>query len=337
KLQIPVMVVFTCSACNASLRKNQVEKHMKFQCRNFQFVSCIDCQKDFWGNEFETHIKCITEDQKYGGTNYVQKEFKGEKKQEAWINHIQNAVANAKNMNPHVKDLLNKIIGFDNIPRKKPKFENFLKNSVRVKNPIIISQAWEVFDAANKSGKENQQQENNQTNGDNTRIAAPINGLAHSSKKNDEINMNKKANLDEKSGKSKIEKKEKKSKKRKQNHDDTDDAVEDMQTDIQTESQKKKLKSNGFIGEGRLNDTLEINDGSPFKWKDTIYKIVKDAADDGLKFNKLKKKVISEYFASCNDETNKNIEEVCVLFKNKLKSSRKCMLVGDRVKLRKND
>lgn len=325
------MVVFTCSSCNASLRKQQVEKHMRFQCRNFQFVSCIDCQKDFWGNEYESHIKCITEDQKYGGTNFVQKEFKGEKKQEAWINHITNAVANAKNMNPQVKALLNQIIGFDNIPRKKAKFENFLKNSVRVRNPIIISQAWEVFDAANKGGKENQQQQQgNKPTNENTKIAASSNGIAHSTKENED---SKKGDVEEESEKKTAGKKEK-SKKRKHQKDE----VEEMETESTEQTPKKKAKTNGIFGEGRLNDTLEMTScDSPFKWKDTIYSIVKDVPDDGIKINKLKKKVISAYFVSCVDGTHKTEEEVGVLFKSKLKSSRKCLMVGDKVRLRKND
>lgn len=307
---------------------------MKFQCRNFQFVSCIDCQKDFWGNEFDSHIKCITEDQKYGGTNYVQKEFKGEKKQEAWINHIQTAVANAKNMNPQVKSLLNQIIGFDNIPRKKAKFENFLKNSVRVKNPIIINQAWEVFDAAKKGGNENHQQENK--NNENPKIGAASNGFADSTKENNIMNDSKKENVEEESGKNKGEKKEK-SKKRKHAEKDTEDAVEEMQIEL-SQTPKKKVKTNGIFGEGRLNDTLEMTCDSPFKWKDTIYSIVKNQQNEnGIKISKLKKKVISAYFASYEDETHKTEEEVGVLFKNKLKSSRKCMLVGDKVRLRKND
>lgn len=128
-------------------------------------------------------------------------------------------------------------------------------------------------------------------------------------------------------------KKKKKSKKRK-----SDDAVEDMQTDVPTETPKKKMKSNGIFGEGRLNDTLESIDDSdsPFKWKDAIYKVVKNMPDDGIKINKLQKKVISEYFVSC-EGTHKSEKEVCVLFKSKLKSSRKCLVVGDRVRLRKND
>ena len=38
------------------------------------------------GTDYEKHVKCITENEKYGGKNYVPKPGanKGEQKQEAW-------------------------------------------------------------------------------------------------------------------------------------------------------------------------------------------------------------------------------------------------------------
>lgn len=39
------MVFFTCDACGASLKKNQVEKHYLHQCRRCSVLTCIDCQK----------------------------------------------------------------------------------------------------------------------------------------------------------------------------------------------------------------------------------------------------------------------------------------------------
>ena len=47
------------------------------------------------GNDYEQHTKCITEEEKYSGKNYVAKPNanKGEKKQDQWLQvlqHIQN-------------------------------------------------------------------------------------------------------------------------------------------------------------------------------------------------------------------------------------------------------
>lgn len=68
------MVYFTCDCCGESLKKNQVLKHT-FRCKSNEF-SCIDCQVVFTKKSYVEHIKCITEDQKYGGANYVAKENK---------------------------------------------------------------------------------------------------------------------------------------------------------------------------------------------------------------------------------------------------------------------
>ena len=43
------MVVFICEVCNATLKKNQVDKHC-FKCRSCQSVTCVDCSVTFWGN-----------------------------------------------------------------------------------------------------------------------------------------------------------------------------------------------------------------------------------------------------------------------------------------------
>ena len=42
------MVFFICNACNESLKKNQVGKHYQQKCRRCEFLSCIDCGKEFW-------------------------------------------------------------------------------------------------------------------------------------------------------------------------------------------------------------------------------------------------------------------------------------------------
>lgn len=74
------------------------------------------------GDDYSNHIKCITEDQKYGGSNYVSKENKGERKQEEWVMKIKEKVANTKNMEPQLKELLQSIVVHTNIPRKEVKF-----------------------------------------------------------------------------------------------------------------------------------------------------------------------------------------------------------------------
>lgn len=80
------MVVFTCNHCGESLKKNVVEKH-KFRCRKDISVSCMDCFKDFYEDDYQTHAICISEAERYSGKDYVPKpgQNKGQRKQEAWV------------------------------------------------------------------------------------------------------------------------------------------------------------------------------------------------------------------------------------------------------------
>jgi cell growth-regulating nucleolar protein len=81
------MVVFTCNNCGESLKKQVVEKH-KFACSSrFVSVSCMDCFKDFNESDYNQHVQCITELERYSGKDFVPKanQNKGQKKQEAWV------------------------------------------------------------------------------------------------------------------------------------------------------------------------------------------------------------------------------------------------------------
>ncbi len=79
------MVFFTCNACGASLKKNQVEKHYQSECRNCSSLSCMDCGVDFHGDSYAEHTKCISEAEKYQGAMYKEGTNKGDKKQEEWL------------------------------------------------------------------------------------------------------------------------------------------------------------------------------------------------------------------------------------------------------------
>lgn len=128
------MVVFACNHCGESCKKQAVEKHYAFKCRGAPiFVSCMDCQKDFRGQEFDAHIKCITELEKYSGKDYVAKanQNKGEKKQQAWMDKVRNIASTRNDLSSSIKDALLKLSQYENIPRKQVKFKNFVKNSFR--------------------------------------------------------------------------------------------------------------------------------------------------------------------------------------------------------------
>uniref|UniRef100_A0A8R1DKH2 Zf-LYAR domain-containing protein n=1 Tax=Caenorhabditis japonica TaxID=281687 RepID=A0A8R1DKH2_CAEJA len=137
------MVFFSCNNCGEACKKNQVERHL-FQCRNTTF-SCIDCQLVYTRDTYKDHVKCITENQKYGGKNYVEKENKGEAKQNAWVDQVNRAIEFVNDS--EVKELLKSVAGFANIPRKEAKFINFLSNSCRLRDKNLALRAWQAIAA----------------------------------------------------------------------------------------------------------------------------------------------------------------------------------------------
>ncbi|KFV87078.1 Cell growth-regulating nucleolar protein [Struthio camelus australis] len=143
------MVVFTCSACGESVKKAQVEKHVNI-CRNCQCLSCMDCGKDFWGDDYKDHVKCISEDQKYGGKDFEAKTNKGDAKQQEWIQKI-HEVMKKPNISPKVRNVLEQMRVFDNIPRKKVKFQNWMKNSLRITDGTLQDQVWDIFSEATRN------------------------------------------------------------------------------------------------------------------------------------------------------------------------------------------
>ncbi|XP_054437907.1 cell growth-regulating nucleolar protein [Pteronotus mesoamericanus] len=205
------MVFFTCNACGESVKKVQVEKHVAV-CRDCECLSCIDCGKDFWGDDYKNHVKCISEDQKYGGKGFEGKTHKGDIKQQAWIQKI-NELIKRPNVSPKVRELLEQISGFDNIPRKKAKFQNWMKNSLKVHNESILDQVWSIFSEASSNdpaGKGQDQQPLNQV----AKLPAEISTKVAPSKANDttegqvEVKKNKRERKEERQKNRKKEKKE---------------------------------------------------------------------------------------------------------------------------------
>lgn len=198
------MVFFTCNACGESVKKIQVEKHVAV-CRNCECLSCIDCGKDFWGEDYRNHVKCISEDQKYGGKGYEGKAHKGDIKQQAWVQKV-NELIKRPNVSPKVRELLEQISGFDNIPRKKAKFQNWMKNSLKVHNELILEQVWNIFSEASSNEPASKGQEQ--------KPPAEITTTAAPSKASDttqgqaEAKKNKRERKEERQKKRKKEKKE---------------------------------------------------------------------------------------------------------------------------------
>ncbi len=99
------MVVFCCNACGESVKKNKVQQHYEQKCRNCHVLSCMDCGKDFAGDEYQAHTRlsliiyfvvsshsrplhsCVSEAEKYQGNLFQPKDKanKGDVKQQQWL------------------------------------------------------------------------------------------------------------------------------------------------------------------------------------------------------------------------------------------------------------
>lgn len=139
------MVVFSCNTCGDSLKKSEVEKHYYTKCRNSEVLTCLDCNKDFWGDAYKEHNKCVTEQERYGGKGFKAQVFKGEVKQQEWINLIASLISTG-DMPPRVQDILQRMQSFDNIPRKNKPFKNFLKSSLGVHNDNLAEDVWQTIE-----------------------------------------------------------------------------------------------------------------------------------------------------------------------------------------------
>lgn len=304
------MVFFTCNHCGESLKKPAVEKHYTWKaCKNAPpFLTCVDCLKDFRGDEFRAHTKCITEDEKYSAKGFVAKpeRNKGAQKQEAWTEIIQNHLTVATDLDAWTRTKLERVAAQTNIPRKKAKFINFISNSMRI-SPNDALKIWSIIEKAleefnKKADAEKAIAAANRKAADDEKAAKKA--AEEAAKNNGETNgaakvvkekkskKSKKANADsevtsttgdaaaaqpaEQNGKSK------KSKKRKLEHGEADAAL--------TNGDAKKAKS--ADGEEEATTT----GAASFEWKKEITEaLTKKSA--GLKLEKLRKKVLKRFAA----------------------------------------
>lgn len=156
------MVFFTCNICGESVKKPAVEKHYQTRCRGkTKNVSCMDCLKDFYEEEYVAHIKCISEAQKYSNQNFVPKEPKNKnaQKQESWMDIIRAILDSSEyDLTPPLRNAFQRLQSVDNVPRKRAKFENFVGNCMRMPRQQA-SQVWEILEKELNKMKEAKQAE----------------------------------------------------------------------------------------------------------------------------------------------------------------------------------
>ncbi|KAL3285157.1 hypothetical protein HHI36_019278 [Cryptolaemus montrouzieri] len=164
------MVVFTCNHCGDSLQKPKVEKHYNFVCKTQKSLTCVDCLKDFIGEDYNAHTKCLTEDERYAAKGTYQNGIvkKGELKQELWSDTIRSILNEKSNLKPNCRNLLNHIVNFSNVPRKKQKFLNFMKSTMGGRTDYkTIEEIWDILEEYKSRVVKTPAVVENKTNGDN--------------------------------------------------------------------------------------------------------------------------------------------------------------------------
>ncbi|CAH8593296.1 unnamed protein product [Heterobilharzia americana] len=138
------MVVFVCTQCNATLKKSNARLHLQSS-RPCSVVSCVDCHKDFDKSSVDSHCVCISEKEKYDKARFMESS-KNDKshKQAEWIVKIEDLIKNCKSTKH--KKLLENLRGASNVPKKKKKFQNFMKSKYRGIPSQTIDEIWGLLE-----------------------------------------------------------------------------------------------------------------------------------------------------------------------------------------------
>ncbi|GBP40149.1 Cell growth-regulating nucleolar protein [Eumeta japonica] len=203
------------------------------------------------GEDYQVHIKCITEEERYGKKDFVAKEKKGEQKQNIWVEMIKAVLDEHKDLSRNVLNIIQSVSQHTNTPRKKPKFVNFVKNVCGHKtNPKDIDSAWELIAAklptlSNQNHNKTQNLNNKLNDSINDSVSDSVNNLHIVDTSVDEQTQEKQQNGTAE-GKSEIKaktKKEKKDEKKKKKYEaelhSVAQPVEEV-NEIKTKKEKKK-------------------------------------------------------------------------------------------------
>jgi len=363
------MVYFTCNACGEQVKKPQVEKHCN-KCRRCEVLTCIDCLKDFYGDEYKTHTQCMSEAQRYskeGRTGWdptAGQGNKGEKKQAMWMGKLRELLDSATDIEPAVRNIVDQILDHENIPRKRPKFINFVKNIMRNKASMSnIDKTWDLFSQALQPPAAEAPKMTPAVEEPAKLIPEDSAGKQTKKEKKKKKNKEKEPEpvLSEPVAENKTEKVEKREKKKKkerkaENESLSENVLEEMEVDPQKKKSKKNKKkkrqdldspshdqentpSPVSNKKRKLDESMEVDQDEPeqpsakkqkkFDWDATITTLLADKEE--MKLNKLKKKCVAEFFAQ-NDNAHQTPEEVGAKFDKKIKR-KQYRILKDRVRL----
>ncbi|XP_011176394.1 cell growth-regulating nucleolar protein [Solenopsis invicta] len=310
------MVVFTCNHCGDSLKKPKVAIHYQMICRNVPFVTCVDCLKDFRNDEYVAHTKCITEAERYGAKDYVPKPNanKGERKQQEWINVVNDLLNGTVELSRAERNFLNLLSKYENIPRKKAKFLNFVHNALGNRaNASIVDSVWDKMENAHKQNQQVAPQKNTtqsqEQNKDDTTCIGNVNSNSTFDNQNIAENQNNENICRENDS---------------ANHENGIDKVCEMSnghlSEKQSKAKKRQLEPTSTqlpeenqtaakIPKQSVSDASDNSNVASFCWKKTILEILQAKGEMSLK--KLRDKAMKKcicYIFSLNDNTFKLTE-----------------------------
>lgn len=288
------MVFFTCNNCGESVKKPAVAKHYMQKCRGAEKnVSCMDCQKDFRGEEYDAHTRCISEEEKYSGKDYVPKENKnaGQKKQDSWMEIVRSILNSSEyKLSNSVRGAFQKLQHYDNVPRKQAKFQNFVKNCLRM-DPKDAQNVWNILSQELDKIKQSNVKANQPKKEEVKEEANGKDEVTESNGKDEVTEANGKDEVTESNGTEEVKEK-KKSKKR-------------LAEEVEEATDNKKVKEE----EVEKEEIVEVNpfDVMKFDWAGAILKLVNKKEEIALE--KLKKKVVKKYLSHSNIEVSTEKQE----------------------------
>lgn len=261
------MVFFICNHCGESVKKMAVEKHYLWKCRNkLKNVSCMDCMKDFFGEDYNAHTSCISEAKKYSGKDFVAKEPKIKNKlQNTWLDIINRILTTEANLPANVKTSLKRLRGYNNIPQKKEKFRNFVSNCLKLSTGDADA-VWTVLEAELLNVKKEFQEEKK------LQMQKMENAKRKACSENGDLN-GLETDGNQENAKSELEN-EKIAKKNKKN--------------------KKQKLENGHEDSVNTNDEATTAPVGDFQWSEVAEKVL-SAYEDGMKLTKFKRKIRKHY------------------------------------------
>jgi len=247
---------------------------------------------------------------------------KGEKKQLDWINKLRDIADSSSSMRPSVKRIVDVVMQHENIPRKKPKFMNFLKNVAKWAHPRDVDETWNLFSQALQQPTPQPQPK-----------VEPKPVETNNTITEDNSTQVKEA----------VETKKEKKKKKKKGKENAEEAAMETTEPVPEPAKKQKKGKKRKHEEDNLNetangadDTMEV-DNEPaakktkFDW-DVIIQAVLSKKGNQMKLKKLKKKCVSEYFVQ-NPSAHQTPEQIGVKFDKKINKRQKYKVLGDEVHL----